>query len=212
MSIPPVIQYIHFMNSGGAGLDMFMAPLERLNLRALRSRLVARATGRVLEVGAGTGVNISHYNRQTVESLHVSDMDLHYGRVLRRRRAVRPLPFPVRFTDADVQRLPFEDASFDTVVFTLLFCSVADPDAGLAEIRRVLAPGGQLIFIEHVLPSARTLSALFRHITPAWRRVAGNCHLDRATVPRIRNAGFTVRIEAAPGLGIFVGGTGIRTT
>ncbi len=168
---------------------MFMAPLERMSLRALRSRLIARAGGRVLEVGAGTGINMRHYDGQAVESLHLSDMDLYYGHVLRRQRAHGPFAFPVYLTDADVQRLPFEDSSFDTVVFTLLFCSVSDPDAGLAEIRRVLAPGGQVIFIEHVLPSARTLSALFRHITPAWRRVAGNCHLDRATIPRIRNAG-----------------------
>ncbi|WP_455382125.1 class I SAM-dependent methyltransferase [Salinispira pacifica] len=196
------------MNDGGAGFDMLMAPLERLTLHPLRARLIREASGSVLEVGAGTGVNLRHYDGGAVESLDITDLDLYYGYILRRRRAHGPFPFPIYLTDADVQELPFEPASFDTVVFTLLFCSVEDPSAGLMEIRRVLKPDGRIIFIEHVLPRHRTISKTFRRLTPAWRRVAGNCHLDRATIPAIRRAGFELTVVESLSYGIFVGGVG----
>jgi len=194
------------MNSGGAGFDLLMAPLERMTLHPLRERLIREASGRVLEVGAGTGVNMRHYDPAVVTSLDLTDQDLYFGYILRRRREHGPFPFPVYLSDADVRDLPFEDASFDTVVFTLLFCSVEDPSAGLAEIRRVLRPHGRAIFIEHVLPPRKPLSRAFRRLTPAWRRVASNCHLDRSTVPAIRAAGFDVTVVGSLAYGIFVGG------
>jgi ubiquinone/menaquinone biosynthesis C-methylase UbiE len=210
MSIAAGFEYILTMNDGGAGFDMLMAPLERMTLHPLRSRLIRQAAGKVLEVGAGTGVNLRHYRAEAVESLDITDADLYYGYILRRRRAHGPFAFPVYLTDADVQRLPFEDHEFDTVVFTLLFCSVSDPAAGLSEIRRVLRPGGRIIFIEHVRPPQKRLSHAFKRLTPAWKRVAGNCHLDRTTIPEIRRAGFRITLSESTGYGIFLGGTGVR--
>lgn len=198
------------MNNGGAGFDLLMAPLERMTLHPLRSRLIREASGRVLEVGAGTGINLRHYEPAAVESLDITDQDLYYGYILRRHREHGPFPFPVYLSDADVRDLPFEDASFDTVVFTLVFCSVEDPQAGLAEIRRVLRPHGRVIFIEHVLPPKKPLTHTFRRLTPAWRRVAGNCHLDRLTIPAIRSAGFDVKLVSSLAYGIFVGGFATR--
>lgn len=169
---------------GSLFYDLFMLPLEQFALTRLRRRFIPLATGRVLELGAGTGVNLRYYDRKKTDEILISD--LRPGRPIR-RRAVRA---GARFVVADVEALPFEDAAFDTVVFTLLFCSVADPVQGMAEIRRVLKPGGRIIFLEHVLGCSASTRNLQRRITPLWRRVSGNCHLDRDTLSVIEEAGF----------------------
>jgi ubiquinone/menaquinone biosynthesis C-methylase UbiE len=112
----------------------------------------------------------------------------------------------VEFIGGDVQKLPFEDGSFDTVVATLLFCSVADPMAGLRELRRVLKPGGSYLFIEHVRPRGRSFAGLADLATPLWRRIAGGCHLNRDTEAAIREAGFSIDHGCDYARGVFVGG------
>lgn len=166
--------------------DIFMFPLEGFALKHLRRRLIPRASGRVLELGGGTGVNLRYYDRTRVDKIVMSDLEI--GPRIRKRAAEAG----AEVVEADVEALPFPDASFDTVVFTLLFCSVADPRQGIREVRRVLKPGGRLIFMEHVLGCSPSTKGLQRRLTPYWRRISGNCHLDRETLTLIEEAGFTI--------------------
>src|SRR4029450_12631703 len=125
--------------------DFFGGRMER-HVAEYRRNALAHTHGRVLEIGGGTGFNLPHYP-STIEELVVTEPVLGMLERARRRAATSALPVTVR--QATAEALPFDDASFDTVVSTLVLCSVDDPDRALAEIHRVLRPGGQLIFVEH---------------------------------------------------------------
>ncbi len=101
---------------------------------------------------------------------------------------------PVTIDVAPAEKLPYADHSFDNVVSSLVFCSVKSPTVALAEVARVLRPGGALHMVEHVRPDNLVLGTLFRVATPVWSRVAWNCHLDRPTVHTLRDAGWQVKI------------------
>ena len=189
------------MDWGTRIYDTLMHPVEALAFRPLRRRLVPRARGRVLEIGAGTGVNLPHYRQGRIEELHLLDLEL--SPALSSLAARTGLP--VLLHEADVQSLPFAGGSFDTVVCTLVFCSVADQARGLSEVRRVLKPGGTLIFIEHVRPAGRVTGRLVDAAAPLWHAMMGPCHLDRDTLAAIRAAGFAV---SAGGDGMVIAGTG----
>ncbi len=153
-----------------------------------RSRLLSDARGDVLEIGGGTGANLPHYHDA--------------GRVV----ITEPDPFmreklwpkldqaqvPIEVSDAGAQRLPFADDSFDVVVSTLVLCTVPDQREALAEVRRVLRPGGRLLFIEHVRGSDG-IARWQDRILPLWRRLCAGCHPNRDTLASIRSAGFEVR-------------------
>ena len=174
------------------GHRLFAAFYDRLNARAERTwlgqrrvDLVARATGEVLEIGAGTGANLSHY--RGVARVVAAEPDPAMRARLESRLGRATVPIEVSNTPAE--RLELPDASFDTVVSTLVLCSVADPDATLAELRRVLRPGGQLLVLEHVRGEGRRARWQDR-VTPVWRRVGAGCHPNRDTVAAIERAGF----------------------
>ncbi|WP_343232985.1 class I SAM-dependent methyltransferase [Miltoncostaea marina] len=180
----------------GGGHRLFAALYDRLGARAERAwlgdrrrELLAAAEGVVVEVGAGTGANLPHY--RGVARVLALEPDPAMRRRLRRRALAAPVP--VEVGDAPAERLPLGDATADTVVCTLVLCSVADPDRALAEARRVLRPGGRLLFIEHVRGEGRRARRQDR-LTPVWRRLGAGCHLNRDTVAAIGRAGF--RIEA----------------
>ena len=174
--------------------DPFMRSAERACLAAWRAALLEGATGDVLEIGAGTGANLPYYP-PAVAQLRLTEPDPEMLARLRRRVEVAP----VRQVDAQsaaVDALPFDDASFDTVVSTLVLCSVPDVTTALAEIRRVLRPGGRLLFLEHVAADDRpTRLAWQRRLEPLWMHVSGSCHLTRRTGESIRAAGFVVESE-----------------
>lgn len=192
--------------------DTFMYPLERLVLGDKRNRLLEAARGRVLELGAGTGANLPYYRCDRIRSLTLTDRELKVRALESRLGTLEPgCRRLVSFREADLLRLPFPDASFDTVVATLLFCSVDDHTTGFSEIRRVLVPGGRFLFVEHVLPPDRMRARLFERITPLWRRLAGGCRLDRKTDRELERAGFEiVRLERS-GSDVFVGGEARKT-
>ena len=171
---------------GTSFYDLFMRPLERSGIGELRRLIMPEAAGRVLELGAGTGVNLDFYDYSRITDLTLSDMRT--GVLLSRRAAKRQ----AKVIAADVEDLPFADSVFDTVVFTLLFCSVENPEKGLAEIRRVLHPEGRILFLEHVLGCTSGIRGVQHLLTPLWRLVSGNCHLNRDTLRVIEAAGFTV--------------------
>ncbi|MEE8442002.1 MAG: methyltransferase domain-containing protein [Spirochaetia bacterium] len=159
-------------------------------------------SGRVLEIGAGTGANLPHYDFSRIEQLHLSDLTL--TRTIQERDPTNGAEF--FYHEVDVQNLPFDDAVFDYVVFTLVFCSVPDPVRGLAEIRRVLKPDGSLVFIEHVRPETGVLRRAVDALNPAWCSLNGECNLNRDTLASIRAAGFTVETVHHGGRGLLVDG------
>ncbi len=154
-----------------------------------RKRLVADLEGQILEVGIGTGENLPHYRRAT----YVCGIEPDAKRAARARRASAKVPFTIEV--ARVESLPYGTAKFDHVVSSLVFCSVTDQSAALAEILRTLKPDGLLHMVEHVRPRTPVLAALFTSMTPWWSRVAYNCHLDRATIDVLREEGWSVTIQ-----------------
>jgi ubiquinone/menaquinone biosynthesis C-methylase UbiE len=151
-------------------------------IRDLRRRLLADAEGRVLEVGAGTGFNLPHYPDSATDLTLTDGMDGMLRRAEKRAQRTRRAVTTAR---ASVDELPFEDGSFDTVVGSLLLCSVDDQDRALAEIRRVLRPGGRYLFLEHVRSSDPGLARRQDRWEGVWRRVAMGCRPNRDTLPRI---------------------------
>ncbi len=161
-------------------------------LGRLRTEVAGLAEGRVLEVGVGTGANFPHYPA----NIRLVAIDPDPFMLRRAKRRARALGREVELVLASAEALPFRDHTFDTVVATLVFCSVADLARSLAEVRRVLRPGGTFGFIEHVRAHAGLLAQVQDAVTPVWRRVAAGCHLNRQTVEAIEAAGFdVVRLE-----------------
>jgi ubiquinone/menaquinone biosynthesis C-methylase UbiE len=157
-----------------------------------RRRLLAAAGGRVLEIGAGTGANLPHYPPGVVE-LIVSEPD----RGMRRRAEgrLRQEGRAATLVDAAAHELPFPDASFDTVAATLVLCTVPDQAAALLEIRRVLTPGGQLLFLEHVRSGDPGLAAWQDRLERVWGIAAGGCHPNRDTRAALEAAGFLLELS-----------------
>jgi len=157
---------------------------------AERRRWIPEASGHVLEVGVSSGLNLAFYDPARVIELHGIDLSPPMLAVAGTRAA--ELAIPIQLALGDAEALAFDRARFDSVVMTYTLCSVRDPRCTLAEIHRVLRPGGRLILVEHGrAPDART-QRWQRWLTPAWSRVGGNCHLDRDVVPSLEAAGFSV--------------------
>jgi SAM-dependent methyltransferase len=174
---------------GPAFYDWAMAATEAKGLAGRRRHLLATARGRVLEIGAGTGLNLRSYRPDQVTSLLALEPDGAMRERLAARAATLRVPFEVRGAGVDDADLP--DASFETVVVTLVLCSVPDPAAAASSIARWLVPGGRLLFIEHVA-ALGLRGRVQRAATPVWSRVAGGCHLDRDTLSTLRQAGLSV--------------------
>jgi ubiquinone/menaquinone biosynthesis C-methylase UbiE len=154
-----------------------------------RDRLLAGLTGRVIEVGAGNGLNFSHYPATVTEVLAVEPEDYLRDRA---ERAARQASVRIRVVDGLADRLPAQDARFDAAVASLVLCSVPDQAAALGEIRRVLRPGGELRFYEHVLSEEGGLARLQNAVAWFWPLVGGGCHPNRRTVETIGGAGFEI--------------------
>ena len=151
-----------------------------------RERWIPRAHGNVLEIGIGSGLNLAFYDRERVTKITGIDPS---APLLAKARA-RIGALPVELVQGSAEQLPFAPAQFDSAVVTYSLCSVEDPSAVLAEVRRVLKPGGELFFVEHGLAHDVRTRAWQHRITPAWRRLAGNCHLDRDIAKLLSEAGF----------------------
>lgn len=154
-----------------------------------RRRLLAGLAGRVIEVGAGTGLNFPHYPATVTEVLAV-EPEPYLRRVA--LTAARRAPAPIRVVAGTAEALPAEDTAFDTAVASLVLCTVSDLDRALAEIRRVLRPGGRLRFFEHVRADAPRLARWQDRLQRPWGWLAGGCHPNRDTVAAITAAGLDV--------------------
>jgi ubiquinone/menaquinone biosynthesis C-methylase UbiE len=171
--------------------DRFTQKTEEAGLREMRQSLIGEASGRVLEVGAGTGLNLPHY-AEGVESLVLTEPQPPMLRRLQDKAREQAPSAELR--QAPAEELPFEDASFDTVVSTLVLCG-ADQERSLGEVRRVLRPGGRLLFLEHVRSDDPDLGRFQDRMNWLNRLVVG-CDCNRRTLAAIESAGFTVsRVE-----------------
>ena len=167
---------------------------EVAGMRRRRRELLGTARGRTLEIGGGTGLNLAHYPSDLTE-LIVAEPEAPMRKRLQRRaaRAGRR----VRVLDAPAERLPLEDASIDTVVSTLVLCTVEDPAAALGEIARVLRPDGRLLFIEHVRSDSRVLAWCQDRLARPWKRFAEGCHCNRPTASLMATSGLLVDTDQA---------------
>ena len=167
--------------------DPFTWVGERAGLRAHRKALLSGARGRTLEIGGGTGLNLPHYP-DDLDELVLAEPDAAMRSRLDKRLARSGRG--TRLVDAPAERLPFPSGSVDTVVSTLVLCTVDAPDVALREIARVLRPGGQLLFLEHVRSESPELARWQDRLAGPWRRFARGCRCNRATAELITTCGF----------------------
>jgi ubiquinone/menaquinone biosynthesis C-methylase UbiE len=172
------------LNSGLAESN-FMVPLRR--------EMVGKASGLVLEIGAGTGLNFSFYRPEQVERVEAIEPDTAMLRYAQER--LKTAQVPITLTQVPVEALPFPDETFDSAVATLVFCSVSDPARGFHEIMRVLKPDGIMLLVEHVRSRGAITSRLQDALVPFTKLFAGNCHWNRDTARTVSEVGFEVTFK-----------------
>lgn len=168
--------------------DFFMKPLEKRKFISIRSQLLAKASGKVLELGSGTGINFPLY--RDVQSVIAIEPNPYMSDRATENKAHANVP--VEIVQAGAEKLPFEDHSFDTVVATLVFCTIPDPKMALQEMKRVCKPNGTILMFEHVKMRTPFLSKLQDWLTPAWKKVCDGCCLNRETEKLIKQNGLSI--------------------
>ncbi|MGY8813049.1 MAG: class I SAM-dependent methyltransferase [Pseudomonadales bacterium] len=160
------------------------------DVMARRAELVPRAQGDVLEIGIGTGLNLRYYDPEKVRRIVGVDPAAQMQTLARKRAA--EISIPVEMVAVGADGIDAADESFDSIVMTFTLCSIADPLPALAEMRRVLKPGAQLLFCEHGLAPDLSVQRWQHRLTPWWKPVAGGCHLNRAISSLLHQARFTL--------------------
>lgn len=163
--------------------DFFMKPLEKKKFKRIREELLAKATGSVLELGSGTGINFPLYKEAVIVTAIEPSQHMIERSLTKHGQAV----VPIEIVQASAEELPFATDSFDTVVATLVFCTIPNPEKAIIEMKRVCKPGGKILLFEHVKMQNRFLSSLQNCLTPAWKKICDGCHLNRNTLELLRN-------------------------
>lgn len=167
--------------------NIFMKPFEQKALHKRRSKLISQVHGNVLEIGAGTGVNFNYYRNEKISELTI--VDIKFNNIIKNHSLNKSID--INFVEGNAEKLPFDDNTFDSVVSTLIYCSVDNPDIVLSEVFRVLKPGGRMYFIEHVLPEKVHYRKLLNTLNGAWKMI-GKCNVNRETLKLIEKANFKV--------------------
>ncbi|WP_077356380.1 class I SAM-dependent methyltransferase [Virgibacillus halodenitrificans] len=168
--------------------DPIMKPLEKIKFNSIRRELLSHATGQVLEVGSGTGVNFPYYKHvDCVDAIEPNQQMIQHA-----KKNIVSSNVPIAIHQARAEQLPFERSVFDSVVSTLVFCTIPDPLQALEEIRRVSKPGAPILFFEHVRMKQPLLAQAQDMLTPAWKNICDGCHLNRDIVSFLGQAGLEV--------------------
>jgi len=179
--------------------NLFMLPFEKISLHKRRQELITIAKGKVLEIGPGGGINFNYYNPKNIELLNV--LDLKFNKFIVNHKLNKKIN--INYITSNAKNLPFEDKYFDTVVVTLTFCAIDNPNNALEEIHRVLKDDGKLIFIEHVLPHDKFYRNLAHSLNNIWKKV-GKCNINCDTYKNIENANFKINNYEKFGNKVFV--------
>ena len=163
--------------------------MRQRRLEPYRSRLVAVASARVLEIGIGSGLNLPFYGQGIIQIIGLDTSPKLLEMV---RDGTRRTSTPLELIEASAEDIPIDGRSIDTVVTTWTLCSIPDAPRALAEMRRVLKPGGRLLFVEHGRAPEPRVQWWQDHLTPTWKHFSGGCHLNRAISVLIQNAGFHI--------------------
>lgn len=179
-------------NKNAARFNRHIWAIESLFLRKYRKCLVKLARGKTLEIAVGTGVNLPYYD----ETCEITGIDISEKMLAEARKVSQTIDVPVTLVEMDAESLSFENDAYDTVLTTLSLCTIIEPEAALAEMKRVLKPDGILLLIEHVVCANSILHKIQDFLTPYFRKHLG-CNLNRDTVSLIEKAGFKIdRIES----------------
>lgn len=180
--------------------DRGMYPLERAGISKLRRWLTAEAHGNTLEIGVGTGANIGLYQPGT--TVTAIDVEPERLETVARKARQNGRERATILTCANAQDLPFPNDAFDTVIGSLVFCSIEQPDRALAEIKRVLKPDGRLLLLEHVRGQTPFTRRMTDWLHPVWFALQGSCHLNRETASTVAASGFHLDRTTTHGRGL----------
>ena len=168
--------------------DFFMSPLEHRKFKRIRSELLKGASGKVLELGSGTGINFPLYdNVDQVIAIEPSQPMIDRSLIKKKLAVV-----PIEIVNVSAENLPFEDCTFDTVVATLVFCTIPNVEKAINEVIRVCKPEGKILLFEHVKMENAALSKMQESLTPFWKKVCDGCCLNRETLKAFSNQGLEI--------------------
>jgi ubiquinone/menaquinone biosynthesis C-methylase UbiE len=188
--------------------DAVLAPTEWMGVRDQRRRLMDGLSGRVVEFGAGTGLNVPLYPA-TAREVHVLEPDEHM--LDRLRSKTDGSSTRLHLYRADAHHLPFADGMFDVAIVTFALCTIPDPELALDEVHRVVRPGGVLRFLEHVRSQKNRTAAWQDRATPLWGRISGGCRLNQPTIEILETTQWKVDDVWRSGRGSVVAGQAFRT-
>lgn len=159
-------------------------------VRQERAKLIPQARGRVLEVGIGTGLNLPHYDAANIQTLQ--GLDPACAMHAKATQRMQAAGLKVELIPLSAEKIPAADGSYDTIVCTFTLCSIPDAASALLEMRRVLAPGGRLLFCEHGRAPEPEVQRWQDRLTPMWKQFAGGCHLNRDVPSMLTTGGFKI--------------------
>ncbi|EWG11336.1 class I SAM-dependent methyltransferase [Cytobacillus firmus] len=180
--------------------DLAMQPLEKRKFQKIRSEILTMAAGRVLEIGAGTGINFPLYKKaERVDAIEPNQAMIEKSLTRRNEASV-----PIHIHEQSAEQLEFADNTFDSAVATLVFCSIPNPEQALAEIKRVCKPQAKILFFEHVKMNQPALAFAQEALNPLWKRICDGCHLNRDTLQAIQDSGMKITNVTAYYKGLFI--------
>jgi ubiquinone/menaquinone biosynthesis C-methylase UbiE len=168
--------------------DRFMYPLEKGSFKQIRNDLINKASGQVLELGSGTGINFPLYKNVTYVTAIEPNPFMIEKSIINQKKAI----VPIRIIQSSAEKLPFENDSFDTIIATLVFCTIPNVDDALNEMRRICKPNGKILLFEHVKMDQPILAKMQIYLTPFWKKICDGCCLDRETVEVLESKGFKI--------------------